>query len=204
MQVVGGGVRKCKCYKCGSTDRERLVYVYLQEYFSQQTKQIEVLHIAPEKCLSNYIVANQNVTYHLGDINPTHFPPSMNVEAIDIQNIPYSDNTFDIVICNHVLEHVVDVQKSMMEIHRVIKADGIAILQVPISNLIEKTLEDPLLQTDREREQAYGQKDHLRLFGRDYGNKLKSVGFNVEVVRPKLVYSKFGVNMNESLFVCSK
>jgi len=96
---------------------------------------------------------------------------------VDIQSLPFNENTFDVVICNHVLEHVPDDKKAMREIFRVLKSGGFAIIQVPANYSMEKTLEDPAITDPKEREKHFRQKDHYRLYGRDYLKKIEDAGF---------------------------
>lgn len=95
----------------------------------------------------------------------------------DIMDMPFEDNTFDVIFCNHVLEHVDDDNKAMSELYRVMKPGGFGIFQVPIDYKRETTLEDPNITSEEDRVKHYWQKDHQRLFGLDYPSKLESVGF---------------------------
>jgi ubiquinone/menaquinone biosynthesis C-methylase UbiE len=101
---------------------------------------------------------------------------------MDITDIQYPDESFDTVICNHVLEHVSDDRKAMREFYRILKKDGWAVLLVPIAD-IDKTYEDFSITTEAGRLKAFGQGDHVRKYGRDYIDRLKSVGFNVTVFK---------------------
>jgi ubiquinone/menaquinone biosynthesis C-methylase UbiE len=99
---------------------------------------------------------------------------------LDIQEMPFGDNEFDVVICNHVLEHVPNDRKAIGEIYRVLKKGGFAILQVPTDYSMEKTYEDPSITDPLEREKHFRQKDHYRLYGRDYLNRIKEAGFIIK------------------------
>ncbi|BDX37359.1 hypothetical protein CYCD_07140 [Tenuifilaceae bacterium CYCD] len=128
---------------------------------------------------------------------------------MDVQAIPFPDSQFDVVICNHVLEHVDSDHKAMQEIHRVLKPNGFAILQVPMDLSMEKTLEDPSINTPELREKHYQQRDHLRLYGRDYGDRLRNAGFVVEendfvkTFSAQLV-ERYALPKDEILYVCRK
>ena len=100
---------------------------------------------------------------------------------MDITNILYEDNTFDVILCSHVLEHIIDDRKAIRELFRVLKPGGWAILQVPLSNENDKTLEEPSIISPRDRERIFGQKDHVRIYGRDYKDRLEKAGFTVKV-----------------------
>jgi SAM-dependent methyltransferase len=177
--VIGGGQRpQVRCPICRSTDRERLIYLYLAHKtdFLRRTQPATVLHVAPERSLRQILRSQPYLDYRTADIEPGKADT-----AIDITQIPYPDQTFDLIICNHVLEHILDDRQAMRELHRVLHPNGVAILQVPLSLKLATTYEDPSITTPEARIQAFGQEDHVRIYGRDYGQRLESVGF---VVRP--------------------
>ena len=101
---------------------------------------------------------------------------------LDVTNINLPDNTYDVVICNHVLEHVDNVDKAFSEIKRILKQGGWAILMVPINPNVD-TFEDPSITDPKERERLFGQYDHVRQFGRDYAEVLQKAGFDVDADR---------------------
>ena len=206
-EIVGCGRRFAECIKCKSTDKERLVFAYLQSinFFADPNK--KVLHMAPEPNLSQCFFRNNFKNYICGD----YFAPGYEdvypsyVKCINILDIPYDNAYFDVVICNHVLEHVENDAKGMSEIFRVLKKDGFAILQVPISYKLAKTYEDPSIIDAKNREIAFGQRDHVRIYGRDYIDRLKEVGFKVEVISNLAARNpKYGLNNKEKVFVCRK
>lgn len=205
---VGAGVRKAVCPVCHSTDRERLVYLFFKDYYfvENKDKHIKLLHIAPEPNLSKYLMAHTNVEYTAGDkrCNGYTYPDYVrNIDIMDLHDIP--DNTYDVLVCNHVLEHVPDDIVAMKELRRVIKPDGIAILQVPYAQKLERTFEDKTILTPEARFEAYGQNDHVRLYGKDYKDRLESAGFRVKINEMSKDYpAKYGLNCNENLFVCYK
>ena len=206
-EIVGCGRRFARCIKCGSTDKERLVFTYLQSinFFACSDK--TVLHMAPESNLSKQFFRYKFKEYVCGDFFAPGYEdayPSY-VKNINILDIPYGNEYFDVVICNHVLEHVDNDIKGMSEIFRVLKNGGFAILQVPISYKLSKTYENKKITSPKSREEAFGQSDHVRIYGLDYVDRLKKVGFNVEVVSNLASsYPKFGLNAKEKIFVCHK
>lgn len=160
------------CPRCFSLERHRLLWLFLQHRTDFFTAPLKVLHIAPEQCFYSRFRKLKNLTYITADLNS----PLADVK-LDVQDMPFQDNDFDVVICNHVLEHVPDDRKAMREIHRIIKPDGFAILQVPTNYAMEITHEDASITNPDEREKHFRQKDHYRLYGRDYTERLKEAGF---------------------------
>ncbi|MFN5910129.1 MAG: class I SAM-dependent methyltransferase [Bacteroidota bacterium] len=157
-------------------ERHRLMWLYLLKKSDFFTKEgLRVLHIAPEQCFHSRFKKQSNIAYLTGDlVSPLadlHF---------DLHDIPLEDDRFDVVFCNHVLEHVADANKCMRELFRVMSPGGWGIMQVPQDFTRETTLEDPAIQSPEDREKYYWQKDHVRLFGRDYPEWLRRAGFTVE------------------------
>lgn len=165
------------CPKCLSLERHRLIWLYLKEKTDFFSKPIKFLHVAPEQCFHSRFKKFSNVEYITADLESPladlHF---------DLHNIPLEDNSFDFFMCNHVLEHVKDDFQVMREIYRVINPGGTAILQVPQDYSLEKTYEDSSITDPLEREKYFLQKDHIRLYGTDYPERLRSVGFEVEEI----------------------
>lgn len=134
-----------------------------------------MLHIAPELCFMDRFEKMKNLDYTTADIES----PLAKIK-MDIHDIPLADNTVDVIFCNHVLEHVADDIKALSEMKRVLKPKGWAILQIPFFYpLKDKTYEDKNITDPKAREIAFGQDDHVRMYGKDYGERLASVGFEV-------------------------
>jgi len=201
-QVIGGGYRlNAQCPVCKSTDRERLLYLYLSKKTNILSEQVKLLHVAPEPGLSAFLESLTNVDYITADISKESVMVNM-----DITDINFPDESFDVIICNHVLEHIIDDRKAMQELHRVLKIGGWAILQVPISLSEGKTCEDSSVTDPSEREQVFGQSDHVRIYARDYLDRLRESGFQVnpfdwwtdkEFVSED---NKYGLLQDESVF----
>lgn len=198
-KVVGGGYRlNVICPFCGSGDRERLVFLFTKENQLIQ-KQMKLLHIAPEKRLL-YFFEKAGIDYYSADLSNPLAKIRMNIEEIN-----YASNYFDAIICNHVLEHIVDDRKAMKELFRVLTPGGWVILQVPFSQVLQKTLEDSSLKTKAERTKAYGQWDHVRIYGDDFVERLQSVGFEVQKRRmDENLTNRFALNSDEVIFFCNK
>lgn len=169
-------------------ERHRLMWLYLKresDFFSRSN--LNVLHIAPEQCFHSKFKKQANLNYLTGDlvspIADMHF---------DLHQIPLEDNRFEVVFCNHVLEHVDDALQCMKELHRVMKPGGWGIFQVPQDLSRETTYEDPSITSPEDREKHFWQKDHVRLFGKDYPNWLEKAGFHVEIA-----FSKEPISLEE-------
>jgi SAM-dependent methyltransferase len=160
------------CPSCQALERHRLIWLYLQTETDFFKKPVNVLHIAPEACFIKPFEKLHGDKYITADIES----PLAKVK-MDIHNIPFNKGTFDVVLCNHVLEHVDNDIKAMSEINRVLKAGGFAVMQVPFFNPVpEKTFEDFSITDPREREKAFGQDDHVRKYGKDYSQRISQAG----------------------------
>lgn len=205
-KIIGAGRRKAGCPYCNSTDRERLVYLYLKNemkiFGSDRSKMI--LHIAPERNITKKLLRHFKGSYLCGDLFTSGYDYPKHVKNMDLQNLPFQGNKFDLVICNHVLEHVENDKKALRELHRVLKPGGNAILQVPIAECLETTIEDTNIRDPQEREQEFGQADHVRLYGKDYVTILKAAGFKVERLNRASRYLKYKINPKEDIFLASK
>ena len=162
-----------------SLERHRLLWLYLQnetDFFLKTTKR-KMLHIAPEQCFLKRFRAQENLDYITADLES----PIADVKA-DICDLPFDDNSFDIIFCNHVLEHIPDDKKAMRELYRVMKKGGFGIFQIPQDLSRAETFEDDSITDKEERTKIFGQYDHVRVYGRDYFDRLRSVGFEVSEI----------------------
>ncbi|XCF05833.1 methyltransferase domain-containing protein [Tamlana crocina] len=160
-----------------SLERHRLLWLYLKDETRFFSDKLKVLHFAPEQCFLKRFRSLKNLEYTTTDL----LSPIADVKA-DICNLPFGDNTFDVIFCNHVLEHIPDDTKAMQELLRVMKPGGWGIFQIPQDLNRESTFEDDSITDKKERAKIFGQYDHVRVYGRDYFNKLRSIGFKVEEV----------------------
>lgn len=187
-----------------SLERHRLLWLYLQnetDFFSAPKK---VLHFAPEQAFYKRFKNQKNLDYTTTDL----LSPLADVKA-DICNLPFEDNAYDVILCNHVLEHIPDDLKAMQELYRVLKPGGMGIFQIPQDLNRETTFEDNTITDRNERAKIFGQYDHVRVYGRDYFDKLRSVGFKVveEDYTKKLSaeeVEKFCLAKGEIIPVCYK
>lgn len=192
------------CPSCLSLERHRLQWLYLKNETDFFTAPLKVLHVAPEQCFLKRFKALENLDYTTADLESPladlHF---------DLHDIPLEDNIFDLFICNHVLEHVEDDKKVLKEVLRILKPGGKAIMQVPLDYKLEKTFEDSSITKPDEREKFFGQKDHLRLYGLDYPDRLRELGFLVEEIPYPLILgeektSRYQLPSEEILYLSKK
>ncbi|MBT4904875.1 MAG: class I SAM-dependent methyltransferase [Flavobacteriaceae bacterium] len=160
-----------------SLERHRLLWLYLDRKTTFLTDSIRVLHIAPEQVFYKKFKSFSHWDYTTSDLHS----PLADVKA-DICALPFEDNSYDFILCNHVLEHIPNDLKAMEELYRVLKPGGTAILQVPLEEDRENTFEDDAITDQRERTRIFGQYDHVRVYGQDYYNRLEEVGFKATAV----------------------
>ena len=157
-----------------SLERHRLLWLYLKnetDFFRAPKK---VLHFAPEQAFYKLFKNQKNLEYTTTDL----FSPLADVKA-DICNLPFADNAYDVILCNHVLEHIPNDKKAMQELYRVLKPGGMGIFQIPQDLNRAITFSDDSIVNQKERAAIFGQYDHVRIYGRDYFEKLRSIGFTV-------------------------
>jgi SAM-dependent methyltransferase len=193
------------CPESLSLERHRLLYLFLQQKTDFFKRKLQVMHVAPELCMIDPFEKQHEEGYITTDLES----PLAKVKA-DIHQLPFDEDIFDVAICNHVLEHVENDIKAMKEIYRVLRPGGWAILQVPFfPPLPEKTEEDITIQDPRERERLFGQDDHVRKYGKDYAERLRSAGFKVKEDRFIDEFSpeekaRFALPADETIYYCMK
>ncbi|MBC8110808.1 MAG: class I SAM-dependent methyltransferase [Verrucomicrobia bacterium] len=198
------GRENALCPNCLSLERHRLMWLYLKEKTDFFTASHKLLHVAPEYCFLSRFEVMTNLDYITADIES----PLAKIK-MDIHQIPFEANTFDVTFCNHVMEHVTDDLKAMQELHRILKPGGWAIIQSPLDTSKKTTLEDPNISSPAERLKHYWQEDHLRLYGLDYKNRLEKAGFEVtadDFVKniPTETAEKHALPGNETIYFCRK
>ena len=191
------------CIHCGSLERHRFVWLYFHRktnLFDGASKRM--LHVAAEQCFEGKLKKKLGEGYITADL----FDPKAMIK-MDVMNIQYENEYFEVIYCSHVLEHVPDDRKALREFYRVLKPNGWAVLLVPIT--VEKTVEDPSIKDPAERRRLFGQEDHVRSYGPDYVDRLREAGFEVKVSRVSDLVSdadaKFmGLASSGDIYYCSK
>lgn len=193
------------CPVCTSHERHRLIFLYFAsrpELFARP--RLRLLHVAPEEALAQYFRGKPNVDYLSGDLES---PDAM--VHFDLTCLPFAADSFDAIYCSHVLEHIPNDRTAMAELYRILRPGGWAILQVPLDIGRYETWEDWSVQSPEARERAFGQRDHVRLYGLDYADRLRSAGFDLTVdtfVRklPPADVQRYGLVPHEDVYFCKK
>ena len=212
-----GGVKirnQVKCPQCGSRERYRLLALYLEKETDFFTKKNQVLEIGPDKGFADLCKSSKNITYRSIDLLRHDVAES----KMDVTDLDFNDNEFDYIICYHVLEHVEDDETAVEQIYRVLKVGGMALISVPVDVNRMTTYEDEQVDTELERINVFGQRDHVRIYGNDFIIRLKQAGFKVDRVKyvehfSKFEKEKYGIKdryqlskyeTDEDIYVCKK
>jgi SAM-dependent methyltransferase len=195
--------KKC-CPKCGSSVRHRALWLFLSKRTNFFKRKMDVLHFAPEHCFYDRFKKLKNLSYLSADLGS---PRAM--AKVDMTNIQFNNETFDVVLSSHVLEHIDDDLKAMKELCRVQKKDGWSVHLVPIDSSRKTTYQDPALTSPQERLEVYGHHDHKRIYGRDYKNRLEESGFNVKIFKAEdfcdpSEISRTGIKNGTEIYYCTK
>lgn len=190
------------CPGCGSLERHRLLWLYLKDRTNFFTDRLRVLDVAPIRFFSEQCTRLPNIDYVSADISS-----SLAKLKIDITNISLPDDSFDCIICCHVLKHIPDDRKAMRELCRVLAPGGWAIIQSPIDTNRGETFEDPRVVLPEDRERLFGQSDHVRIYGRDYQDRLEEAGFTVRVDRyaqdlGSCHLRRYGLASDDDIYFC--
>ncbi len=172
-----------------SLERHRLLWLYLERETSFLKEKIKVLHVAPEQIFYKLFKRYKHWDYTTTDLHS----PLADVVA-DLCDLPFENHSYDLILCNHVLEHIPDDLKAMSELYRVLKRGGTLIAQVPMNPNLDKTYEDKSITYPKERARLFGQYDHLRVYGQDYFLKLESVGFSSKNVQLQKILTTEEIN----------
>ena len=191
------------CPNCKSLERHRALWLLMHK-IDWHKPEMRILHFAPEPVFYQLFASFDDIDYWPVDLNPRFYGIR---KTVDITDIPFDDNNFDLIMCTHVLEHIPDDRKAMGELYRVLKVGGLAFLNVPTFN-IPTTFESPEINTPELRSKYYGQFDHVRAYGLDYPERLRAIGFSVQVFTiedtDEIILKLYGLDRNEKIFLCGK
>ena len=160
-----------------SLERHRLLWLYLDKETDFLNSNLKVLHVAPEQVFYKKFKKLKNWEYLTFDLNS----PIADIKG-DLTSTNFKDESFDLIICNHVLEHIEDDKSALNEIYRILKYNGISILQVPMNVKRKNTFEDSSIKSKNQREKYFGQYDHVREYGLDFKDRVEEAGFEVEMI----------------------
>jgi SAM-dependent methyltransferase len=196
--------KNARCPRCGSLERHRLLWLYLKNKTSFLTDKTSILDVAPMECLQTKFKQLKNIHYVGVDMD-SHLA----MLTMDLTAIPMKDNSFDCIICYHVLEHISDDQEAMRELFRVLKPGGVGILQSPVDLTLEKTFEDPTIVSPKDRAHHFGQEDHVRIYGKDYEERLQKAGFIIKKEYypnelGEVLVEKYRLTDEKEIFLCLK
>ncbi|MEZ5039067.1 MAG: class I SAM-dependent methyltransferase [Saprospiraceae bacterium] len=199
--------QNAKCPNCGSLERHRLQIHFITQKTPLLSTASKLLHFAPEHFFFQLFDGLPHLQYFPVDFHPEKYPPG--THFIDIIHIDFPKDHFDAIICNHVLEHIPQDEQAIAELYRVLKPGGWAILQVPLDKTRETTYEDFSITDPEAREKAFGQSDHVRVYGRDYKNRLEKAGFVVTIDEFAQSFSdadiqRYGIMKEEDIYLCRK
>jgi SAM-dependent methyltransferase len=184
------------CAKCGSRERHRLLRLYLDRTDILAGR--DVLHFAPEPAMRSFI-EGKAARYVGCDFNPK----SNRDSRVDIEAIDLPSGSFDLIICNHVLEHVDD-RRALGELRRVLRSGGTLLLMVPVVEGWSNTYENPGIVAPRDRAAHFGQWDHVRMYGADIRERIRAAGFSLnEFTAEEPDVGRNGLSRGEKVFVCS-
>jgi SAM-dependent methyltransferase len=198
-----------QCPTCKSLERHRMIWLFLKERGLLSISHTRLLHVSPESVFYKHFSKAKNIDYvPIDKFDPGYRYPKGTLN-VDITKIPFPDASFGAILCIHVLEHIPNDTTALKELHRVLKSDGWAIILVPIDNTLEVTFEDTSIIDPEARKKFYGQKDHVRLYGRDYLLRLQNAGFTVELIDyfKKLTETerqRFALLPGEDIYFCKR
>jgi SAM-dependent methyltransferase len=196
------------CPRCYASDRDRLYVIYLDEKFQEMnsaTQKYSFLDIAPAKNLAKFVKNHNHIQYRSVDLYMDDVDDKADITDMNI----YANNSFDVILCSHVLEHIENDRKAMSEIYRILKPSGFAIVMVPIDLSLDEDFENSAYKTEAERWKYFGQNDHVRLYSKKgFVNKLIQTGFKVNQYGidyfGKNAFEKQGIHPSSMLYIVEK
>ncbi|MFY0625380.1 MAG: methyltransferase domain-containing protein [Reichenbachiella sp.] len=182
----------------GARNRQRLVWLFLKNEVKILKNNLSLLHIAPEASYFNILKSAKNLIYTPGDKMMDGYSYQPGITNVDLTELPYQNESFDVFMANHVLEHIPDDALAISEIYRILKKDGKAVITVPINEELKETYENEAVKTPTDRAKHFGQWDHVRWYGVDIKNRFEKAGFKVNLNRyaesfSEEEYSKYGL-----------
>lgn len=207
FEIIGSDIQNFTCPNCYCHDRTRHIFLYFNrlKFWDTNINSKTILHIAPEKHIQKRILKLNPEEYICGDLYPT----DASITKLDVTNMSFNDGYFDFIICNHVLEHITNDFNAICELFRVLKPGGYAVFQTPYSPILKNSYENASIDTEAKRKEYFGQSDHVRIYGVDFFERLKSVGFKLRIKKNDDLFTReeckmYGVNYKEDLILVTK
>lgn len=191
------------CPICFSVERIRFTIIFLEEFLDiQNQNNLSILHVAPELILKNHLSSLPNKHYISTDL----YEKNVDIQQ-SVTDIAHPNDSFDVIVCSHVLEHIPDDTQAMRELLRVLKPEGWALLLVPMEKRL--TYEDSSISSPEERLRVFGQEDHVRIYGYDFFDRLQNAGWNVIPISAQTIIGdrdpiRYGIDTSDRLFFCTK
>ena len=205
LHVIAGYGVNVYCPSCFSKNRDRLLIAYFSETGIVSKK--NVLHFSPEKAITKYL-NKVNAAVTAVDLHPGFYKAiAKEITRADATNLQFEDYHFDVIIANHILEHIPNDKDAIAQMYRVLKPGGLAILQIPFSLLLNDTIEDRYINDAVQQEKLYGQADHVRIYAKeDFEERLSHAGFETLTVEKEQLknYAKFAIQNEEVIFLVRK
>lgn len=203
----GGGSLKPRtrgyCPRCNAKARHRRVWVHCQRHTDLFDRKVRLLHVAPKYCLSRRIARMENVDYVAVDLQEA---PHVTVLG-DLTDLPLPSESFDAILCVHVLEHIPDDRAAIGEMWRVLREGGWAVVSVPL-DLESRTFEDPSIVSPEDRRRSFGEADHVRVYGRDISERFEEAGFETALFMAgaleDALVERHGLTRDEHVLMCTK
>lgn len=177
------------CPRCLSLERHRLLWLYLTRETDLLTTRPRTLHIAPEVCIMRHL--RPHFSAHAGQYLTADLESPLADLHFDVQHIPLADRSIDVVLCNHLLEHVADDRRALRELHRILRPGGWGVVLSPVETDYEHTFEDDTITDPTQRTRIFGQYDHRRIYGADYADRLREAGFKVADIDYAATFTAF-------------
>lgn len=212
LVVIGYDKRPAQCPRCRSNERDRTLWLYLDRFPEILPEGSKMLHVAPEEIFYRRFRKDPRIQYTAGDkflnIYKGSYPPdTIYLDITDMTGIP--DNTYDFLLCSHVLGCIPDDGQAMREMLRVLKPGGKAIIQVPVREDLEATYQDLTIEDPDMRIKAFGDPNYVRYYGKDYKYRLEAQGFKTNFIPISTIFSdsdirRYGLVQNDEIQLCSK
>jgi hypothetical protein len=187
-----------RCPNCGSRERHRLLHLWITEGGADKLAGKRILHFAPEKAFMQRMRGNS--LYETADL----VQAGVTYKA-DIADTKLCGAAYDVVIANHVLEHIADDRRAMREVFRLLKPGGLAVLSVPLNPTRQTTYENPAITSAAQRQAHFSAPDHVRYYGLDFADRLREAGFRVETFRATPEQEvEYGLLRDEWLYIARK